>query len=253
MKISATIICMNESEKISRCLTSLLPVADELIVVDSGSTDNTVALAKSLGAKVYHQPFLGHIEQKNYAASLAEHPWILSLDADEALSEQLTHSIMQLKVSGSSTQTAYSMNRLNRIGEQWIRHGGWYPDTKVRLYPFAHAHWGGTNPHDKIITEPRLKRIRLEGDLLHYSYNNIDELYVQQEKFARLAAQAMFKQGKKNRGISPFFPAAIRWLKGFILQAGFLDGLAGWHIARSNFSYTFQKYKQLHELRTQNP
>lgn len=252
MKISATIICMNESAKISRCLQSLQAVADEIIVVDSGSTDNTVELAKQMGAKVYHQDFLGHIEQKNHAANLATHPWILSLDADEVLSNELSQSILQLKASGSSTQTAYSMNRLNRIGEQWIRHGGWYPDTKIRLYPYAHARWGGTNPHDKIVTDNHIKRIHLQGDLLHYTYNNLSKMYEQHQKFAKLAAQAMLKQGKKNKGLFPIVPALIRWFKGYLLQAGFLDGKLGWHIARSNFIYTYQKYKQLHELRNQN-
>lgn len=252
MFISATIICLNEADKIGLCLQSLLPVADELVVVDSGSTDDTVAIAQSFGAKVTYHAFEGHIQQKNFASGLATHPWILSLDADEALSPELAAAILQIKKVKDQSFKAFSFNRLNNYCGQWIKHGGWYPDRKVRLFHRECGHWGGTNPHDKIILAPGTPQAHLPGDLLHYTYERPEDFDRQNERFAEAAARAMLQQGKKTFPAQPYLKAAVRWLKGYVLQAGFLDGAAGWHIARGNAWYTFEKYSRLAQYKKQD-
>lgn len=249
MRISATIICLNEADKIGQCLQSLLPVADELVVVDSGSTDDTVAIAESFGAKVTYHAFEGHIQQKNFASSLASHDWILSLDADEALSTELAASILEVKQYKQQAFKAFSFNRLNNYCGQWIKHGGWYPDRKVRLFQREAGHWGGTNPHDKIVLKAGTPTSLLRGDLLHYTYEKPEEFDRQNERFAEAAARAMFAQGKDTFAGQPHLKAAVRWFKGYVLQAGFLDGTAGWAIARGNAWYTFEKYRRLAHLK----
>lgn len=246
MKISATIICLNESEQIANCIRSLLPVADEIIVVDSGSTDDTVEQAKSLGATVYHQPFLGHIGQKNKAVSLASNPYILSLDADEVLSNELQQAILIAKKQ--NPQLAYSMNRLNNFCGQWIKHTGWYPDRKVRLWHRDKGQWGGTNPHDKVILEEGIAVCHLKGDLLHYTYQSESGFDKQSDTFAKIAGEAMFKQGKNPSLVPPIWRAIFRFIRDYLLKLGFLDGRAGFIISRGNARYTYLKYALLNQL-----
>jgi len=246
MKISATIICMNESEHIAACIRSLLPVADEIIVLDSGSTDDTVFQAEKLGAKVFHQPFLGHIDQKNKAVSLASHPYILSLDADEELSSGLQQSILRVKQQHSAQ--AYSMNRLNNFCGQWIKHTGWYPDRKLRLWHRDSGAWGGTNPHDKVVLQKGVITHHLSGDILHFTYQSEAGFDLQSDKFARIAGEAMYKQGKNPGIIPPIWRAVFRFIRDYLFKQGFRDGRAGFIISRGNARYTYLKYALLHQL-----
>jgi len=248
MKISATIICLNESEHIEACIRSLLPVVDEIIVLDSGSTDNTVAQAEALGAKVFRQPFLGHIDQKNKAVSLAAHPYILSLDADEELSPILQQAILLAKKQ--SPASAYGMNRLNNFCGQWIRHTGWYPDRKVRLWRRNIGQWGGTNPHDKVVLQKGVDIQFLTGDLLHFTYQSEAGFDTQSDKFARIAGEAMFKQGKNPGILPPIWRAVFRFIRDYFLKQGFRDGRAGYIISRGNARYTYLKYALLIQLYT---
>ena len=133
------------------CLDSLEGIADEVLVVDSGSTDRTVALAEERGARVLNHAFEGHIEQKNWAAAQATGEWLLSLDADEALSPELAASIRAWRADASAAAVnGFRMNRLTSYCGEWVRHGGWYPDTKLRLWKAGHAQWTGENPHDRL-------------------------------------------------------------------------------------------------------
>lgn len=243
MKISATIISLNESAHIERCIRSLLPVADEIILLDSGSTDQTVVLAEALGARVYHQPFLGHIGQKNKAISFAQYDYILSLDADEALSEPLQKALIEAKQHAD--YKAYSMNRLNNFCGQWIRHTGWYPDRKIRLWHKEVGQWGGTNPHDKVVLSEGTAVAHLSGDILHYTYQSVAGFDEQSDKFARISAKAMYEQRKHPGLLSPVFRALFRFVRDYFLKMGFLDGRAGFIISRGNARYTFLKYQLL--------
>src|SRR5450432_1050943 len=166
-KISVAIITYNEEKNIRRCIDSVLSVADEILILDSNSTDQTVAIAESMGAIVKQEVFRGFIQKKNKAVELASYDYVLSLDADEALDPVLAESILRAKQK--FTHSAYSSNRCSNYCGKFIRHGSWYPDKKVRLFDKRVAQWGGTNPHDKIVFQKEISAEHLKGDILHYS------------------------------------------------------------------------------------
>ncbi len=242
--ISATIITHNEENNIERCLLSLQEVADEIIVVDSHSTDHTVKLAESLGAKVYTQTFLGHIEQKNWAMAKTSNDMVLSLDADEALSDSLKESILNIK----KVEAAFIMPRKNFFCGQWIRYGGWYPDKKIRLWNKNLGQWGGKNPHDQVLMHQKEAPTLLAGDILHYSYNHKHELPKQLNYFASIAAEAYHLAGKKSNPwlikLNPIFT----FIKVYLFKLGFLDGKNGYFIAKERAKANRKKYKLLYAL-----
>lgn len=248
--ISLVVIAFNEADKIERCLQSARQVADEMIVVDSGSTDDTVSICERIGAKVYHQPFLGYIQQKNFAANLATQDYILSLDADEALSETLQQWLLAAKTKGLQ-KDAYVFNRFNNYCGQWVRHGDYYPDRKLRLWQNGKGKWGGENPHDKLITEAGATIERVPLDILHWSFSSGEEHRKQMIRFSDISAQAMYARGKRVAKTRPWLSAVWAWWNGYVFRGGFLDGKAGWQIARMNAFYTFRKYQQLLRLQQQ--
>jgi glycosyltransferase involved in cell wall biosynthesis len=170
MKLSVVIITFNEERNIERCLLSVQQLADEILVVDSFSKDKTLEICEKYQAKVIQNPFEGHIQQKNFAMQQAQFDWILSLDADEALSEELSKSIAHIKSISKQEINLFEMNRLTNYCGAWVKHCGWYPDTKVRLVNRQFAKWGGVNPHDKLEGSKQEKVAFLKGDILHYSY-----------------------------------------------------------------------------------
>lgn len=240
MKLSAVIITLNEEKNIERCIRSLLPVADEIVVVDSGSADRTAEIAESLGAKVVFNAFKGHIEQKNVALKMAIHPLVLSLDADEALSEELAGSLQ--KVKKSPWADCYSVNRLTQYCGKWIRHGGWYPDTKIRLVRNLKASWGGTNPHDKMIPEKGATVGHIHGNLLHYSIHSLTDHLLQIDYFTTIAARQRVEKGKKLNLIKLIVNPFAKFFKDYFLRLGFLDGYTGFVIASLSGYATFLKY-----------
>ncbi len=248
-KLSVAIITLNEERNIGRCLESVQAVADEIVVVDSFSTDDTSEICESYGVNFSTHPFEGHIEQKNYALSLCAHKHVLALDADEALSAELKESILNEKQSGF--KNAYSMNRLTRYCGRWIRHGGWYPDKKIRLVNKEQASWGGTNPHDKLLTHRTIKPIHLEGDLLHYSINTIDEHIKVVHNFARLGAHALHKKGEKAPVLMEYLSPVYKFIQSYFFQLGLVEGKHGWHIAKYSAKSKYLKYKLLRELNQQ--
>lgn len=245
--LSVAIITMNEEKNIGRCLQSVRDIADEIVVVDSGSTDRTKEICESFGVRFIVQPFLGFIGQKNFALDASIHPHVLSLDADEALSPELKKSMEKEKENGFPS-AGYSMNRLSWFCDQWIRHGSWYPDRKLRLVLKSNARWGGMNPHDKLAFTNNLGEKHLSGDLLHYTYYSLDEYILQGNKFSSIAAKAMFEQGKKASYINLIWNPFISFMKNYFFQAGFLDGFNGYIIARQSASQTFLKYAKLIQL-----
>lgn len=247
MKLSVAIITFNEEKNIERCLRSLLPVADEIVVVDSYSTDATEEICKRFNVRFFKEKFRGHIEQKNYAMSLAENEFVLSLDADEELSSDLMKSILSAKEEPGAD--AYKFNRLNNYCGKFVRHGGWYPDTKIRLWRKTKGRWGGVNPHDNVIMNSSALVKHLNGDLLHYTYKTLSDHLNQINKFSSIAALEAHKKGKKTSVLlhlilNPF----ATFLKGYFLKLGFLDGLTGFQIAISGAYYRFLKYAKLMEL-----
>lgn len=245
--LSVVIITLNEERNIKRCLDSVAPVADEIIVVDSHSTDATEAICDRYGAKFFTQDWLGYVDQKNLANDLATCDLILSIDADEALSEELAKSIQNIKNQPIENK-AFSMNRLMNYCGKWIRHGGWYPDVKVRIFRRGRAEWTGKKVHETLaLTEPT-EIVHLNGDLLHYSFYTVEEHIRQNEKFALLSAEEMVEAGKKATLFKAYTHAVWKFLRDFIFKAGFLDGKTGFTISRINAKCVGLKYKKAIEL-----
>ena len=241
-KISACIISFNEEKKIEDCLRSLQGVVDEIIVVDSLSNDATIAIAKKYTDQIYEQKFLGHVEQKNLAVSKANHDWILSLDCDERLSEELKASILTVKDQLDSFD-AYRMPRKTFYVYRWLNHC-WYPDKKVRLFNKQMAKWGGINPHDKVVVDSdNIKE--LKGDILHYSFESISAHIQTLDKFTEIGAQEIIKRGKKVSLASPFTHASWTFLRMYIFRRGFLDGFAGLVASTLSFAHVFVKYSKV--------
>jgi glycosyltransferase involved in cell wall biosynthesis len=246
-KLSVTVITFNEENNIGRCLQSLKQVSDEIIVVDSLSTDRTREICVAHNVIFIEQPFLGYIEQKNFALSKTSFPYVLCLDADEALSDQLAKSILQEKQKGF-TSDGYSMNRFNFYCGRWIKHGTYYPDRKLRLLDLRKGKWGGQNPHDKIVLQNGAQIKHLEGDLLHYTYQTPAEHRRQMERFSSIAAKALFDKGKAPSYIRLVVNPAWAFIKSYIVKLGFLDGGAGFMIARLTAVQSFLKYVKLIRL-----
>ena len=249
-KLSVVIITLNEERNLARCLASVQPLADEILVVDSGSADRTTEIAGSFGARIIVQPFLGHIEQKNFAASQASYNWVLSLDADEALTPELEQSIRQ--ALSNPGFDAYKMNRLTNYCGKWVRHSGWYPDRKARLWNRDKGRWGGQNPHDKWeLDAPGTTYGKLKGDLLHYSYYTISEHLKQIEKFSEIAAQASVRAGKDCSVFKVFFGGLWKFVHSYFIKLGFLDGYTGLLVCSFSAWSSFAKYAKIHQYNRQ--
>lgn len=244
ISLTVVVITYNEEHNIGRCLDSVMGLADEIVVVDSFSTDQTIRLAKERGAKVFQNTFEGHIQQKNYALSKASHDYVLSLDADEALHENLKAEIISCKSNFNCD--GYYLHRLTNYCGHWVRHCGWYPDNKLRLFDKRKGHWAGMNPHDKftLFEGDRNTRI-LNGDILHYSYYTVDEHIKQMHYFSTIAAGEMFRQGKKPYGIQLIINPALHFFKSYLIKLGFLDGWRGLQICSISSYGTFLKYYRL--------
>lgn len=246
VKLSVIIITFNEEKNIGRCLESVKNIADEIVVLDSYSKDKTKEICESYHVRFFEHEFDGHIEQKNRAIELAANEHILSLDADEALSGELNKSILEILDLWDAD--AYSFNRLTNYCGKWIYHSGWYPDRKVRLFRKNNARWGGVNPHDRIILDKQAITKHLKGDLLHYSYYTIDQHVDQINKFSSIKAKEMYKRGKKFNIFLALFSPLVKFIKQFILQRGFLDGIYGLTITINSSQVNFLKYMKLREL-----
>ncbi|MTI39514.1 glycosyltransferase family 2 protein [Fulvivirga lutimaris] len=248
LKISGVVITFNEEENIEECLQSMLDVIDEIIVVDSFSTDQTKTIAEKYGVKFIEHAFEGHIEQKNYAISQAKHDWVLSLDADERLSENLQSVIKLLKKDGAKAD-GYRFNRLNNYCGKWIKHCGWYPDTKIRLWHKQKGQWGGVNPHDTVVMDEGTTVKAIKADILHFTYRRMEDHITQMNKFSTIAAEEDHKKGKRtivvlHLMIYPF----LNFLKNYIIRLGFLDGYAGYLVCKNGAYYRFLKYAKLRNL-----
>jgi glycosyltransferase involved in cell wall biosynthesis len=246
--LSVVIITRNEEKNIARCIQSVKPVADEVVVLDSFSTDRTAALVAEWGGIFHQRRFDGYGSQKNAAAALATHDHVLFLDADELLSEKLRQSILQEKLNGFP-HDAYLMNRLSNYLGQWIRHGSWYPDRKLRLARKKICTWSLDLVHESLVPGKDARIGLLNGDLLHYTYANYEEHIDKNNKYSSLSAQMLFGKGKKATWLKLYFNPFWAFFTSYFLRAGFLDGLNGFIIAVHIGHLTFLKYSKLHRLR----
>lgn len=238
MKVSATIIACNEERNLPRAIESLR-CCDEILVVDSGSTDRTVELAQKFGARVVEANWRGYAGQKNYASDEAENDWVLSIDADEALSEDLEAEIWQLKKNGPEYD-AYTVPRLAQYLGKWIYYSGWYPDRKVRLFNRRKARWVGDYVHESVVSDGTVGA--LGGNLLHYTCGSLSEHLKTMDHYTTLAAEELaarkFPVGYRHLLLDPPWT----FFKTYIVQRGFQDGVEGLAIAQMAALYTFLKY-----------
>lgn len=256
MKISFCLITLNEAANLARCLRSCADLADEIVVVDSGSTDGTEGIARDFGARWVSQAWLGFVGQKNLALSLATHEWVFSLDADEELSAELRAEIGRLKADGTSQKAAspisptpvsgYRVPRCVFYEGRWIRHGDWYPDWLVRLFRKEGARFVGSKVHERLeIASGQVAT--LTGELHHYSFRDAADHWARCQQYARLWAESE-REAKRTAWLgAPMFHAVSRWLRGYVWRRGFLDGSPGWRIAWMNAREAHLKYRLLRE------
>lgn len=243
--ITGTVITLNESANIADCLTSLWRVCDEIVVVDSLSTDDTVAKAEAMGAKVVLQPFLGDGNQKNVGPAHARNDWVLSLDADERLTDEMVDAIKALDLS-RTPHDAYAFRRRNYIGTRWIRRCGWYPDYCIRLYNRKLTAFSETKQHDSV--QPKNCQ-RIKADMIHYSFRDIGELFAKPGRnYSNAAAKIMYQKGKKIAGYTPMVHGTAAMIRKYLLQAGFLAGVDGFTVSLSAAINSYLKYAKLLEL-----
>jgi glycosyltransferase involved in cell wall biosynthesis len=244
MRISATIITFNEERNIARAMESLR-CCDEIVVVDSGSTDRTAEIAERLGAKMLDSPWPGYARQKNLAAEHASNDWILSVDADEALSEALEGEIWQIKKNGPKYD-AYTMPRMAQYMGRWILHSGWYPDRKVRLYHRSKACWVGDFVHESVEVNGRIGH--LESDLLHFTCDSFAEHFKTMDRYTTLAAEQIVSKREQPGWGKLLLDPPWTFLRSYVLQRGFQDGLEGLTIAYMAALYNFVKYAKARNM-----
>ncbi len=245
-KLSVVIITLNEENNITRCINSVEDIADEIIILDSFSTDKTPLLCKQLGVKFLQHAFDGHIQQKNRALQLANNEWVLSLDADEIPDAVLLSNIK--KVLENPLADAYYFNRLTNYLGKWIYHSGWYPDKKLRLLKKSMGQWAGANPHDKIEMQSKAKVEYISGNLLHYSYYSIEQHITQINTFTTIGAKEAFLKGRKANALIATGKAFWKFIRDYFFKAGFLDGYYGYVICSLSAWATFTKYLKIREL-----
>jgi glycosyltransferase involved in cell wall biosynthesis len=244
MKISATVVTFNEERNIARAIESLR-CADEIVIVDSGSTDRTREIAALAGARVIEEPWRGYAAQKNLASGRATHDWILSIDADESLTEELEAEILTLKSEGPR-HNGYSMPRFAMYLGRWIRHGGWYPDRKVRLFHRDFGRWVGDYVHESVSVRGSIGT--LDGRLLHFTCSSLSEHLRTLDRYTTLAASEVHAKHPNVPMRRLLLDPAWTFVHTYAIRLGFLDGPQGLAIAWMAALYTFLKYAKAREL-----
>jgi glycosyltransferase involved in cell wall biosynthesis len=249
IKLSVVIITHNEERNIGRCLESLRGVADDVLVLDSGSTDRTTEICLEYGARVHQHVFDGFAEQKNRANAMAKYDHILSLDADEELTESLRNSISLKKHNFAAA--GYRIKRRTIFCGRWIRHSGWYPDAKLRLFDRRKGEWKGAKIHEAFILHSAAPTPYLEGDMMHYSFHTIEQHTSTVNKYSTLKAELMYDQGRKGSLPAMIIAPLIKFVKQYFFKLGILDGWQGLLIAANSAHGVFLKYiklRQMHRL-----
>lgn len=243
--LSVVIITLNEEKNIARCLDSVKDIADDIVVIDSFSTDRTEEICKLYNVNFISRQWEGYSETKNFGNASARYDWILSLDADEALSGELRASILDLKKKGITNPCKF--NRLTNYCGKWIRHCGWYPDTKLRIFNRNITKWEGVI-HEELVSSVDQEVQHLRGDCLHYSYYTIADHLRQVNHFTEIAAMDLFSRGKKAGMLKILFSPCIKFIRDYFFKLGFIDGYAGFVICKISAHATFIKYVKLKQL-----
>ena len=243
--VSGVVICFNEEDAIARCLESLR-FCDEIVVVDSGSTDRTREIARRFTDRLIEQPFLGNLQQKNYALEQEKHEWIVSLDADEALDGQLQAAIQRAVAQDDKAVSGYMLDRVAYFLGTWHDKGEWHPDWQLRVFRRSGARWAGRNPHGRVQVEGRVER--LAGRLQHWTYDDLSEHIRTVDRFSTELAHSMRDEGIRFRVVDLLAQPLGRFLKGYLLGQGFRRGLPGFLVSVSTSFYVFMKYAKLWEL-----
>ena len=245
--LSVVIITFNEKDNIARCISSVKKIADEIIVLDSNSTDGTNEIASSLGASVFQHPFQGYAAQKNHATSLARNNWILSLDADEEVSPTLLASISD--TLQNPRHTVYQMPRLTSYCGHWIRHCGWYPDRQTRLFDRNTGKWKELSVHEYWESnDPGQKKGLLHGNLLHYSFNSVADHLRKIDRYTQLAATDAAAKGKSATLLKIILSPFWHFFSEYFLKLGFLDGYYGFVVCRLSAYSAYIKYTRIRQL-----
>ncbi len=243
--VSAIVVCFNEKDNIRRCLESLR-WCDEVVVVDSFSTDGTFEICRQYTDKVIQRVWAGYRDQKAFAHSQAGKDWVLLVDADEEVSAELRNEIQQALQLDGDRYCGFAIPRLVFYLNRWWWRGGWYPDFDVRLFRRERAAWGGTDPHEKILVDGKVRR--LTHPLHHYSYRNIEDHLERINRFTSISSRELAKAGKRWHLVDALGRPAFRFFRSYVLKRGFLEGFGGFYVAVMAAVYVFLKYAKLWEL-----
>jgi glycosyltransferase involved in cell wall biosynthesis len=246
MQLTLVIITLNEEINLARCLESAKTVADEIVIVDSFSTDGTGEIALSFGARFIQRSWMGFAQTKNYANGLASHDWILSLDADEVLDEAMSRHILRIKEQSKPDHQAYELRRLPNYCGHWIRHSGWNPDRKIRLFNRKTARWVGDYVHESLQVDAGLRIGHLEGICYHYTFRTIQEHVATINRYSELAKDELKQRGKKATLFHLIIKPWAEFIRSYILKGGFRDGYAGLIVSMMNAYDKFIRYAKLY-------
>jgi len=244
--LSVVIVCKNGAKVIGETIKSFSGLTDDILIYDNGSTDDTKEIVNQSNARLIEGSWEGFGKTKNKANALAKHDWILSLDADESIDEQLKENLLQLNLADESK--VYEFKFKNFLGDKWLRYGEWGNDKHIRLFNKKKISWNDADVHESLLLPTEVKVISIPGNVLHKTAPDITAYEKKMENYAALNAEKYFKQQKRAGSFKMFFSAAFSFIKNYFFKLGFLDGATGYHCARINARYTFLKYKGLNEL-----
>lgn len=245
-KISVVIICKNEEEEIGRCLQSVQGLTDDIVVLDNGSVDSTKNIVRKAGARLIEESWEGFGKTKNKATKLAKYNWVLNLDADESIDEELKVALSTLELNNDNE--VFEIKFKNFLGNKYVRFGEWGDDKHIRLFNRNRVSWNEARVHEGLLFPPGIKVKKVKGFVLHYTVKNVAEFAEKMRRYALLNAEKYAEEGKKSSWVNIYAASLFSFIKYYVFKLGFLDGWAGWICAKMTSYYTFIKYARLLEL-----